>query len=46
MHEAGEVEVHKCWMGTVVGSKGQYGLGLLVDDPDSMNGELRFLCWP
>lgn len=35
-HEAGEVEVHKCWMGTVAGSKGQNALSLLVDDPDSV----------
>lgn len=45
-HETGVAEVHKCETGTVVENKGRRGLGLLVDDPESMNAGLCFLCWP
>lgn len=46
MHEVAGAEVYKCGTGTVVESKRQSGLGLLVDGLDSMNGGLHFLCWP
>lgn len=34
--------VHQCGMGPVVESKGQKGLGSLVDSLDSVNGGLHF----
>lgn len=34
--------VHHCGMGTLVESKGQRGLGPLVDGLDSVNGGLHF----
>lgn len=46
MFEPRGAEVHRCGMGTTGEREGQSGLGLLVDDPDSMNGGLHFLYWP